>query len=206
MKRRIFKGIDTKIVDLLNTHGVLSTIELANYLACSRWTILTTCKKLVETGKLKTEIIKNGNHEKYFPRTMIYSINKDYKPNSYAVPMDDYMIESENNLSEYLTKESAKLLFDQLIAVIEDQAKEIDKLNKELDQHLDLMASHVRGINHIEYGLTATIHIIDILGSAVALNGYQHAKPQPSFIERIKIFKEHQQILNNIYPTNCCKN
>lgn len=131
MKRRIFKGIDTKIVDLLNTHGTLSTIELANYLACSRWTILTTCKKLAETGKLKTEIIKNGNHEKYFPRTMIYSINKDYKPISYAVPMNDY-IKSENNSNEYLTKESAKLLFDHLIAVIEDQAKEIEDINNSL--------------------------------------------------------------------------
>lgn len=205
MKRKRFEGIDKKIIDLLKVHNTLSSVELANYLGISRSFASTVCKQLIAEKRLISEVVRTGNHPKYFPQTLIYAINKDYKPKSYAVSMDDY-IKKDN---EYLTKESALLLFKQLIEVIEDQAKEIDIFKNEVTDLFksfeSVMNTHKDALDVHDQYLAMIIHTTDILGSAMALIAYQHGKPQPSLIERVMTFKEHIQTLNDAYPINCDK-
>jgi DNA-binding Lrp family transcriptional regulator len=129
MKRTRFDGHDKKIIELLAQHKTLSAVEMANYLNCSRNFIIRICKGLIKEGKIKGEIIKNSEHSKYFPQTVIYAINKDYSAvKSFSDTVSPCVNEIENNSSEYLTKESAKLLFNHLVAVIENHENEIQQI------------------------------------------------------------------------------
>lgn len=195
-----------KIIKLLEKHQELTAVQIANCLCIARPTANRILLSMCEDYILKREYKENSGYGVGSRQEYHYSINKlTSHPKSYAVPISQYLKKD----NEYLTKESALLLFKQLIEVIEDQAKEIDIFKNEVTDLFksfeSVMNTHKDALDVHDQYLAMIIHTTDILGSAVALIAYQHGKPQPSLIERVMTFKEHIQTLNDDYPINCDK-